>query len=218
MEHKDLKLFSKGNFQLINNAFMVEGQEVLQEVKAVQEKYGKNDTDTFINELRDSIAGYTLGFDLVNIDKHGFDCKRSSDGILLEVKSASFDAQSWQATFNDTTYEKADAFKNAKVYLALAVWKDASDLLFIVYGQNRKLGEFLESKVAWFKEGHTVRSTQSISLSDLVFKYKFTILAVNKKKEDIKSLLKLKNRNFAKLLDNQVIDLKEFNDITEKRY
>lgn len=218
MKNENLALFEKGTFMTIDEQFMIEGHEVLQKVQEVQEKFHKDDTDTFINELRDSIAGHTLGFDLVNTSKHGFDCKSSkNDNCYLEVKSASFIADSWQATFNDTTLEKAEAFKDKKVYLALAVWKDASDLLFICYGQNPKIGEFLEEKVKWFKKGNTVRSTQSISLSTLVFTYGFKILAVNKSKEDILCLLRHKNRNFNMMPDDNVITLKEFINIRNDR-
>lgn len=218
MKDKNLELFKKGTFMAIDNNFMTEGREVLQRVQEVQEKFKKEDTDTFINELRDSIAGYTLGFELVNVNKHGFDCKMSEkDDYYLEVKSASFIADKWQATFNDTTFEKAESFKDKKVYLALAVWKDASDLLFICFGQNEKIGEFLEEKVNWFKEGHTVRSTQSIPLSKLVFNYGFKILAVNRSKEEVLSLLRLKNRAFKKMSDDTVISLNEFVSIQEGR-
>lgn len=198
----------------IDNNFMVEGHEVLQKVQQVQEKYEKNDTDTFINELRDSIAGHTLFFDLVNVEKHGFDCKKSdTENCFLEVKSASFSATKWQATFNDTTYEKAEAFKDEKVYLALAVWKDASDLLFICYGQNEEIGNYLESKIDAFKRGETVRSTQSISLSNLVFTYGFKILAVSKSVQEVKELLRLKNKCFSKIDDNVIISLQDFEGI-----
>ncbi|MDO4341159.1 MAG: hypothetical protein Q4C44_00245 [bacterium] len=215
MDNKDLSLFSKGTFNPINKNFMFEGHEVLKQVEAVQRKYQKDDTDTFINELRDSIAGYTLGFNEVNVEKHGFDCKLSSNGedYYLEVKSASFMAKSWQATFNDTTFEKADAFKDEKVFLALAVWQDASNLLFICFGQNKAIGEFLEEKIAWFKDGHTVRSTQSISLSTLVFKYGFKIIAVNKTKEEVRDILREKSRAFNKLTPETLIDLKDYNAI-----
>ena len=85
-----MSLFDKGSFVIINNNFITEGIDVLQQVSKVQDKYEKPDTDTFINELRDSICGHYLGFDLVNIEKHGFDCKDSKNGKYLEVKSASF--------------------------------------------------------------------------------------------------------------------------------
>jgi len=218
MKNKDLALFKKGTFMPINNQFMMEGHEVLKRVQEVQEKFHKEDTDTFINELRDSIAGYTLGFELVNVNKHGFDCKLSEkDECYLEVKSASFIANSWQATFNDTTLEKAEAFKDEKVYLALAVWKDASDLIFICYGQNPLIGEFLEEKIKWFKAGNTVRSTQSISLSTLVFKYGFKILAVNRTKAEVLSLLRLRNKTFNKLTIDSIISLDEFKGIKNNK-
>lgn len=217
MKKEKLALFEKGTFVPIDNNFMTEGLEVLQMVEKVQEKYHKEDTDTFINELRDSIAGYTLGFDLVNIDKHGFDCKLSKEeDYFLEVKSASLIANTWQATFNDTTFEKAEAFKKENVYLALAVWKDASNLLFICYGQNPEIGKFLEKKVKWFKEGNTVRSTQSISLSTLIFTYNFKVLAVNKTKEEVLRLLRLKNRAFDKIPEDTIISLSEFTSIIKQ--
>ncbi len=213
MLDQNLPIFTKGNFEKIDNNFMTEGVEVLREVKVVQEKYGKNDTDTFINELRDSIVGHYLGFELINTDKHGFDCKDTDNGYLLEVKAASFDASSWGATFNDTTLEKAEAFKDKKVYLALAVWKDASDLLFICYGQNRGIGDFLEEKVKWFKSGHTVRSTQSLNLSTLVNTYGFKILTINRSKTEILNMLKMKNRAFFGLNPNKVVELKDFKGV-----
>ncbi len=214
MKGSKLTLFEKGNFMPIDNDFMIEGHEVLQKVQEIQEKFNKEDTDTFINELRDSIAGYTLGFNLVNVEKHGFDCKLSNEkNYYLEVKSASFVAGTWSATFNDTTLEKAAAFKDKNVYLALAVWKDASDLLFICYGRNSKIGEFLEEKVKWFRAGNTKRSTQSISISSLVFNYGFKILAVNKSKDEVLSLLRLKSKTFNKMPDSNVITLQEFKGI-----
>lgn len=213
MLDQDLPIFTKGNFQEIDNNFMTEGVSVLREVQAVQEKYHKNDTDTFINELRDSIVGHYLGFDLVNTEKHGFDCKNPKTSNLLEVKAASFDTSKWSATFNDTTLEKAEAFKDKKVYLALAVWKDAGDLLFICYGQNRKIGDYLEGRVRWFKSGHTKRSTQTIDLSTLVNAYDFNILAVNKSRQEVLELLRTKNRAFFSLDPARIVELKDFQGI-----
>ena len=213
MKNQNLQLLSKGEFKEISNIFMTEGHEALQELTRIQEKFDKPDTDTFINELRDSIAGYTLGFDLVNIEKHGFDCKKKDKDVYLEVKSASFSSSSWGATFNDTTFEKAEAFKDEKVFLALAIWKNASDLLFIIYGQNEKIGEFLEEKIKWFKGGNTVRSTQTISASQLINEYGFKILAVNKSKEEVLNILRLKSRSFKSLTQNDIQDLKDFEGV-----
>ena len=76
-------LLNKGSYKPINQNFLIEGHEVLEEVTKVQEKWGKGDTDTFINELRDSMAGYYLGYRLVNIEKHGFDCKKAKMKIYF---------------------------------------------------------------------------------------------------------------------------------------
>ena len=205
-------LFAKGNYKRINTSFLVEGHEILEEVSSVQEKWNKGDTDTFINELRDSMAGHYLGYELVNTDKHGFDCKKNEkENIFLEVKSASFVASTWGATFNDTTIEKAKCFQTDQVYLCLAVWKNASNLLFLVYGQNENIGKFLENKVEKFLSGEGgVRSTQSISITQLVFDYGFDIVCVNKSKEQVKSMLCLKSRRFLTLTQDQILSLEEY--------
>lgn len=139
--------------------------------------------------------------------------QKENKDIFLEVKSASFSSSTWNATFNDTTYEKAEAFKDEKVYLALAVWKNARDLLFIIYGQNEKIGEFLEKKIDWFKSGHVVRSTQSISASNLINTYGFKILAVNRTKLEVLNILRLKSRAFKNLTIDNIQDMSEFKGI-----
>lgn len=191
-------LLHKGNFKEIDEVFLTRSLNVFQEVAKIQGEYNKLDTDTFINEVRDSIVAQNLFYSHVNTEKHGFDARRKSvhtgcDFDYLEVKAASFDAKSLQATFNDTNLEKADLFKKKNVYLALSVWRAAADLLFIVYGQNEDIGNFLESKVQWFKAGNTVRSTQSITLSDLVCKYGFTIYTVCKSPDEVYQLLQARN-------------------------
>lgn len=205
-------LLHKGTFKPINPNFLIEGHEVLEEVTTVQEKWGKGDTDTFINELRDSMAGYYLGYDLVNVEKHGFDCKMSEKiDVFLEVKSASFAASTWGATFNDTTIEKAQCFQSDKVNLCLAVWKNASNLLFVVYGKNPKIGQFLEEKVKRFLSGNGgVRSTQTISMSQLIFDYGFDIICINKTKQEVKSILQLKSRQFFNIPSSRFLTLDEF--------
>lgn len=205
-------LIHKGNYVPINRDFLLEGHSILQEVSTVQEKYGKGDTDTFINELRDSMAGHYLGYRLVNTEKHGFDCKLSAnDEIFLEVKSVSFVASTWGATFNDTNREKAQCFMRDNVYLCLAVWKNASDLLFIVYGQNKKIGEWLDQEVSKFLSGKGgVRSTQSISMSQLVFDYGFDVICVNKTKDEVRQILSLKSLRFANIPAEQILTLNEY--------
>ena len=207
MGKEDLKLFSKGKFSHIDNEFIAEGVLALRELQKVQERFNKNDTDTFINELRDQIVGHTLGFDLVNVEKHGFDCKMADKkDIFLEVKAASYDSSTWNATFNDTTLEKANCFKSKKLYLALAVWKDASDLLFICFGQNENIGKLLEEKVKWFKAGNTVRSTQSISFSKLIKDFGFKICTVDRSTEDVKKLIGAKFKKLKNIPDNLFIN------------
>ena len=187
---------------------MTEGRMALLNLAEVQEKYKKGDIDNLLNELHDSMVGYYLGFQYVNIDKHGFDCKYDQDtGIFLESKVASFTASTWSATFNDTNMEKVQAFKEKKVWLSLSVWKNSADLLFICYGQHQGIGEFLEEKVKSFLNGTGgVRSTQSISLTKLIQEYGFRILTISKSPEDIMSILTLKSKIFKKCLTLDRID------------
>jgi hypothetical protein len=204
-------LLNKGSFKKIDEVFLSNSMDVFQQITKIQIKYKKLDTDTFINEVRDSIVAKYLQYTHVNTEKHGLDARRKSinkkyEYDYLEVKSASFDAKSWQATFNDTNLEKANLFKEQNVYLALSVWRAASELLFIVYGQNKKIGDFLEQKVKWFKDGNTVRSTQSITISDLVNKYECKIYAVSKTIDEIYNLLQIRN-GCRKILKESILNI-----------
>lgn len=87
-------LLHKGNFQPINDSFIKESRCTLQELSKIQEKFKKNDIDNLLNELHDSIVGRYLGFKLINVEKHGFDCKlNNKNDIFLESKVASYFAK-----------------------------------------------------------------------------------------------------------------------------
>ena len=201
-------LMEKGNYQPINHDFMTEGVLALRGLAAVQRKYSKGDIDNFLNELHDSMVGHYLGFQYVNIEKHGFDCKYNlRTPVFLESKVASFSASTWNATFNDTTLEKAQAFKENNLWLALSVWQNAADLLFICYGRHRGIGEYLEGRVRAFLDGHGgVRSTQSISLGKLMQDYAFRILSISMPPDDIVALLTLKSKALKKCVVPERID------------
>lgn len=186
-------LLHKGSFQPLDEIFLARSLDVFQEVSNIQAEYHKGDTDTFMNEVRDGIAAKYLGFTHINTEKHGFDARRTLEGgpyEFLEVKSASFDADTWGATFNDTNQEKADAFKERNVYLCLSLWRYVSDPIFFAFGQNANIGHFLEEKMTHRPAGS--RSTQSISLQNLVNRYGFTIYTVNKTPEQLFNILQIK--------------------------
>ena len=82
-----------------------------------------------------------------------------------------------------------------------------------LWGQNEKIGEFLEEKIKWFKEGHTVRSTQTISARQLIEEHGFKILAVNKTKEEVLSILKLKSKAFKSLTKDDIQDMNSFEGV-----
>lgn len=212
MDFKDqnLAIFKKGNYVGINNDFITEAIKALQPLYAIQDKYDKHDTDTFINEIRDSLVGRYLGYDLINDHKHGFDGKKAATSQYLEVKQASFSSGSWGGTFNDTNLEKAEAFKDKKTFLVVAIWDGMTELLAMVYGQDPAIGYFLEESVNRVANSST-RSTQSISVSNLVHKYNFKVIAPpNKDKSEIRQLFITKNSAFRTTPASAFIDYDDF--------
>ena len=198
---------TKGEFVKTDNAFNSNVMLKLKALDDVMNSIGKNDGDSFINEVRDSMVGSILGFEYVNSNKHGFDCK-DKNGNFLESKVTSYSSSSWSATFNDTTYEKCDFFERDNVYLALSVWNNFSDCVCIVYGKNKEIGDFLRNGVSRFKEGKTVRSTQTISFSTLVNKYGFKVYAVNRNKKELKDFLSKKHKNMKNIPDAIIEEIK----------
>ena len=171
-------LLDKGHFEFINELFIFECIQQLDGLAAIQEKYNKRDMDTLLNELHDSMVGRYLGFDLVNSEKHGFDCKLSAEqDVFLESKVASFASSSWSATFNDTTLEKASLFKDKRVWLALSIWSNVTTPLCICFGQHKKIGDILKAGVMKHKKGKVVRSTQTIGMNKLIFEFGFKLLS-----------------------------------------
>ena len=187
-----ISLLDKWRFEPIDEQFITVSLDVFQWVSKIQKEYSKWDTDTFMNEVRDSIAAKFLNFTHVNIDKHWFDARRFNwtNYDYLEVKTASFNADTWWATFNDTNQDKADAFKEDNVYLCLSLRKYASDPVFFAFWKNGKIWEFLENRM--LNRPNWTRSTQSISLQNLVLEYWFFIYSVNKDIEDLFNILQMK--------------------------
>lgn len=176
-ENQELAVFANGNFQPLDHGFMEETHRALEPIVAIQKQYQKMDGDTFLNEFKDSVVAAHLGFDLVNIEKHGFDAKKSTDDSFLEIKQVSATSKTWKATFNDTNEEKANAFKDCKAFLAVGIWNGLSELQCIVYGQHPEIGEYLLERVRAVQNSST-RSTQGIEVKKLVVNYGFRILPV----------------------------------------
>lgn len=188
-KNQDLDIFHKGKFEPINSGFIKESFVAMKPLMDIQVKYNKLDNDTFFNEIKDGIIASKLGFDLVNTHKHGFDAKKSYKEEYLEVKQVSLSAQSWGATFNDTNLDKAYAFMDQKLFLAVGIWSGLCDLQFIIYGQHLGIGEYLEQKIK--NKRPESRSTQTISVSNLVQKYGFKIIPVKLQKAEIEIMMEL---------------------------
>ncbi|KKU77694.1 MAG: hypothetical protein UY03_C0011G0044 [Parcubacteria group bacterium GW2011_GWA2_47_64] len=168
-----MHIFEKGKFESLSNEFKQQGLLALQQLSEFQEKFSVYDTDTTINSIRDTIVASYLGFELINTEKHGFDAKRNRTGEFLEVKQCSLSAKRWGGTWNDTNIEKAKAFSDKRLFTAIAVWRGASDLQFIVFGQSEKLGEYLLKRVKNRKKGS--RSTQNVGIEKLI-EWGFSVL------------------------------------------
>lgn len=194
-----MTIFDKGNYKTVPTEFRTFGIASLQELSKFQEKFEMYDTDTTINTIRDAVIANYLGFDLLNFDKHGFDAKKSNGNHFLEVKQCSVSSESWVGTWNDTNEEKALAFSDDRLFTVVAVWKGASDLQFMVYGQHKGLGELLHRLVVNRKEGS--RSTQSVSVQKLIKDFNFAVVCPpDKTKEYVLKLLV----NYSKTLVDYV--------------
>lgn len=205
-----MTIFEKGNYKTVPTEFRTFGIVSLEELSKFQEKFKMYDTDTTINAIRDAIIANYLDFDLLNFDKHGFDAKKSKVEHFLEVKQCSISSESWGGTWNDTTEEKALAFSDNRVFTVVGVWKGASDLQFMIYGQNPKLGELLHRLVVNRKEGS--RSTQSVSVQKLIKDFNFSVVCPpDKNKENVLKLL----INYSKTLIDYVelTNIKTIRDI-----
>lgn len=203
-------LFNVGNFEGHNINFLNDVKTALGFLANVSKKYNKLDMDTLLNEFHDSYIGEKLGFDKVNVNKHGFDCC-DDNGQFLESKVSSASAKSYGATFNDTNLEKADCFKKDNVWLAYSIWADPATPICVAYGQHKDIGSFLEEKVRKFKNGKGgVRSTQTISLTNLLFKYGFKLYALDYTKEEVVKFFRENGKGKVKKLTvNDIHDLSE---------
>lgn len=200
-----MDIFLKGDYQPIPVEFSNKGIVALNELTEFQKEFDSYDTDTTINEIRDSIVAMHLGYDLLNFNKHGFDAKSSEHGTFLEVKQCSISSQSLGGTWNDTNEEKAMAFSDARLFTAVGVWKGASDLYFMVYGQNPALGEYLLERVRAVANTST-RSTQSISVSKMIKDYGFkVVIPPDKSVQMVLNLLTTRSR-LSKHLHYNTID------------
>ena len=144
-----------------------------------------------------------MKFDLFNFEKYGFDAKSSTNGHYLEIKQCSYSSETWGGTWNDTNEEKAVAFSDSRLFTVVALWKGASDLQFMVYGQNKALGEHLHRLVVNRKAGN--RSTQTISMKKLIIDFGFVIIAPpDKTKVYVNSLIAQKYSRKIKLSNTDV--------------
>jgi len=206
-----MNIFQKGDYRPIPRSFQTKGIIALEELTKFQDEFQSYDTDTTINEIRDSIVGQYLGYDLLNFNKHGFDGKNSETGKFLEVKQCSIFSRRLGGTWNDTNEEKAMAFSDERLFTAVGIWKGAVDLQFIVYGQHEDLGKYLLERVRAVANTST-RSTQNIGIEKMIQEYNFKVIVPpDKKKDFVYKLLVNYKRNIPNYLTMD--DLLTINDV-----
>ena len=209
-------IIESGSFEETNAKYLEDVTNALCLLEETCQRYSKSDMDSLLNEYHDSIVGMNLGFGLTNICKNGFDC-RDDKGNFLECKTSSFDNNNWNATFNDTTEEKAETFKSSNIFVSLSIWLGVKTPLCVAVGNNPKIGDYLLEKVKSHKENKTVRSTQSISFSTLLFKYGFKIVVLGgHSKEKVLDVLKNKNSSFKKLSLDDILYPEEWIEIKNR--
>lgn len=176
----------KGKYHKISEEFIDEMGEAFKEMGKVMRKFGLKDGDTALNSYKDSVVAKKLGFTKLNVNKHGWDASVAGRTNFLEVKQCSLQPV-LNATFNDTSVEKAMEISN--VHVALGVWKEEK-LCFIVHGKSELLGEDLMDAVLESRSRNNYRpGTQSKTVKDLIEKYGFTVMPIEWTPDEVTNYL-----------------------------
>ena len=184
MKDQDLALFNHGEFRSTEELPMERMSKCMDELAALMAIMGQTDVNRFTTMYRDAQTGRALGFEMINTTQNGIDCRCNGVPLYLECKSVSVRETPFytlSVKFSDTNLEKARSFQDKKNWLAASVW-DNNKLLFIVFGQNREIGDFLMKKV---QEQTSGRSIQGITLSSLIKKYGFKVIAVSSSCDEV---------------------------------
>lgn len=205
------KCVDSGEFVLLTEEQIKQDEEMLNQIKRYQEYRNMYDSDRFLNEAKDGLAGRLIGFNIVNISKNGFDCKNSK-GELLEVKAINSCSKKWASIFNDTTESKALEFKNKNVYVQVPIFLNAKDISFFLIGNNPDVGDFLLNAAINFKKSNSRRCSPNIDIRQLYRKYKYKIVAVDESKEQVVERLKNKyKKSFKDITVDDIMTVSEYN-------
>lgn len=212
---QDLKVLENNEFVNIDELPMSDLDKAMYYLARAQKKLNNRETGSLINLHHDAKTGEVLGFNASNTDRNGMDCKVFSLPVYLEVKSLQYSDKisNISATFNDTTIEKARHLQDKKVFLACSVWKTASELSFIVFGQSAVFGRTIEEDVIKHIVGEkTGRIKQTVCISKLIKEYKFKVIAVGQNKEKtIEILRNISGNTFDNVdLNKTVIELEDY--------
>ena len=127
------------------------------------------------------------------------------------MKQCSIYSKRLGGTWNDTNEEKAKAFSDKRLFTAVGIWKGASNLQFMIFGQHKNLGKYLLERVRSVANSST-RSTQNISIQKMIKEYNFDVIVPpDKTKRFVYKLLINYHNSFENLL--KLSDLKRTKDV-----
>lgn len=138
--------------------FMKRFAVVMQQTTQLMNDYGFTDTDRFMNEANDTLLASWLGPFVGNHSKHGDDAilyDQMGNMCPLESKVSSVyetraETENHEkprvpsATFNDTTEDKIEAFRQVPSYVGLGVRRNMGDFEFIVVVPSNKIADAID--------------------------------------------------------------------------
>lgn len=213
-DNPDLSWFSSdSHFINYNDLPYIQLDDIFSRLSKIQKDYDIKNMHTIFNWYHDGTAGKALGFDQINVGGGGVDCKTSNNDLFLEVKSIQWDAAGYGASFSDLSPIKVEAFLSDKMYLAVSVFSDINTLQFIVFGQNKYIGKYMELIL------QNKKHCAIFSIPTLLRRYGFKILPISISKEVLVQMMISTNKSFTeKELNKYIVSRDDDFDITKFKY
>ena len=213
-DNPDLSWFSSdSHFINYNDLPYIQLDDIFSRLSKIQKDYNIKNMHTIFNWYHDGMTGKILGFEMINIGGHGADCKSLNSDLFLEVKSIHYGANSPGASFNDLSFSKSEAFSSEKMYLAISVFSDINTLQFIIFGQNKYIGKYMELIL------QNKKHCAIFSIPTLLRRYGFKILPISISKEVLVQMMISTNKSFTeKELNKYIVSRDDDFDITKFKY
>lgn len=132
-------------YQKLNKVKTKAINELLQQQAALGKSLGVNNIQNN-RFMRDYSVSDLVGVDRINYDLHGWD-GIFKNGVYFEnknVKAAAKSGLSFALKFQDTSYDKLDQMVKDGVICTTTFWGDDGKIAFILLGNTRTVGDYLE--------------------------------------------------------------------------